>query len=122
MENYSDEQVLVDVERVSQELRIRPQIYVKLVRSFVDSLAGKMNILDHALTSNDRDQMRMVLHEIKGTAGNLRLYNITGPEAVLHAAVKAGENQKIMAAHLTVLRGETERLQQYVNRLPYNPG
>ena len=115
------EQLFVDVEKISQELRIRPHIYVKLLKSFADNLVGKLKLLNEAMTINDRDQMRMILHEIKGTAGNLRLYNITGPEAVLHVAVKAGESQKILAAHLEVLRQESERLHQYVNGLPDGP-
>lgn len=112
--------VFIDVERVSRELRIRPHIYIKLVKSFTLSLAGKLQRLNQALTTDDRDQMRMILHEIKGTGGNLRLYNILGPESVLHVAVKAGESSKILAAHLEALRHECERLQAAVNFLPDN--
>ncbi len=117
MQDYND-QLFIDVAGISQELRIRPQIYVKLLKSFTNSLIGKLKLLNEAMTVNDRDQMRMILHEIKGTAGNLRLYNISGPEAVLHAAVKAGESQKILASHLEILRLESEKLQRYACQLP----
>jgi len=122
MSPEQNQDIYIDIERISQELRIRPHIYVKLTKSFANSLGGKMNLLNDALMANDRDQMRMILHEIKGTAGNLRLYTITGPEAVLHAAVKAGEPQKILSAHLDILRSETEKLQKYVNRWPDDYG
>jgi len=122
MDAFSPEPLFIDVEKISQELRIRPHIYVKLVKSFSTNLTGKLRLLNEALSSNDRDQMRMILHEIKGTAGNLRLNTICGPEAVLHVAVKAGESQKILSAHLEVLRQECDKLQQYLNRLPDNLG
>ena len=113
---------LVDVVGVSEKLRIRPHIYVKLVKSFVANLNGKLRMLGDAISTDDRDQMRMTLHEIKGTAGNLRLGNIIGPEMVLHAAVKAGASQRELAAHFEILRHEAEKLQQYVCRIPDDLG
>jgi len=120
-EPFARSPVFIDAERASKELRIRPHIYIKLVKSFTLSLAGKLQRLNEALATDDRDQMRMVLHEIKGTGGNLRLYNILGPESLLHMAVKAGESSKILAAHLEALRHECERLQAAVNHLPDSP-
>ena len=106
--------VNIDVQQISQELRIRPEIYLRLVTSFSNSLVGKMHALSDALAEDDRDQMRLILHEIKGTAGNLRLRNITEPETVLHEAVKAGDAQKKLLQHYEVLRAETEKLQQHL--------
>lgn len=112
-----DAPVHVDVEGVSKELKIRPEIYVKIVKSFAVALSGKMNVLSDALAVNNMDQARMILHEIKGTAGNLRLKNISDAEAVMHIAVKAGENPKTLETYFETLKHETQRLQQLVARL-----
>ena len=104
----------IDIEGTSQLLKIRPHIYVKLVKSFAESLTQKIALFNDALASNDREQMRMILHEIKGTAGNLRLHNITGPESVLHTAVKAGEENIILLKHFEILKSEIEKLQSYI--------
>lgn len=114
-------ELFIDVEKISRELRIRPQIYVKLLKSFSLNLTGKLNLLNQAMTADDRDQMRMILHEIKGTAGNLRLSSISDPEAILHIAVKAGESQRVLTTHLELLRQAVEKLQQYAARLPDAP-
>jgi len=110
-------QNILDVDQVSQQLKIRPHIYVKLVKSFAESLPQKLNSFNDALMSNDRDQMRMILHEIKGTAGNLRLNTIIGPETVLHTAVKAGGAPDILLKHFDILKTESERLLQYIGKI-----
>ena len=112
-----DNDIQIDVQETSEKLKIRPQIYVKLVISFTNSLDSKLKILNDALAANDRDQMRMILHEIKGTAGNLRLHNILGPEAILHTAVKAGESQAVLYKHLDILKAEIIKLQKCVHVL-----
>lgn len=107
----------IDVKQVSEELRIRPEIYVKIAVSFVNSLSGKLKILSDAMSCNDRDQMRMTLHEIKGTAGNLRLRNLSAVESMMHEAVKAGEPQTRLTQYFEALRRESEKLQLYMNSL-----
>ncbi|MCC6758658.1 MAG: Hpt domain-containing protein [Candidatus Omnitrophica bacterium] len=107
----------IDVKQVSEELRIRPEIYLKITMSFVNSLSGKLKILSDAMSSNDRDQMRMTLHEIKGTAGNLRLRSLAAVESMMHDAVKAGEPQSRLSQYFEALRKESEKLQQYMNTI-----
>ncbi len=109
--------VLINIKQVSEELKIRPEIYVKITASFVSSLSGKLKILSDALSTNDRDQMRMTLHEIKGTAGNLRLHNLTAVESLMHDAVRAGEPQTRLTSYFEALRRESEKLQLYMNTL-----
>ena len=116
----NQEKVHLDVENICAQLKIRPEIYVKLATSFVLSLDGKFKKFSDALAENDRETMRMILHEIKGTAGNLRLYNLTGPESVLHVAVKAGENQAVLGQHFKILQAEAEKLQRYIVTLNKN--
>lgn len=107
----------LDVQQISDELRIRPEIYLKIAVSFVNSLDGKMKTLSEALFDNNRDQMRMILHEIKGTAGNLRLKNISAVEAAMHEAVKAGEPQARLSQHFEALRAEALKTQMYFHSL-----
>ncbi len=107
----------IDVKQVSEELKIRPEIYIKIATSFINSLSGKLNILSDAIATNDRDQMRMTLHEIKGTAGNLRLRNLTAVESAMHDSVKAGEPQTRLMQQFEALRRESEKLQIYMNNL-----
>ena len=108
--------VNIDVDKVSEELRIRPQIYIRLVTSFSNSLSGKMKALNEALERNDTDQMRMILHEIKGTAANLRLHSLLRAEDTMHVAVKTGEGQKPLFKYFADLSTESVKLQQYVNQ------
>ncbi len=109
--------ISIDVKQVSEELRIRPEMYVKIASSFVNSLSGKLKILSDAMSIDDRDQMRMTLHEIKGTAGNLRLRNLSAVESVMHEALKAGESQSRLTQYFEALRRESEKLQLYMNAL-----
>ena len=114
--SYSDDSLQIDVKQISSELRIRPEIYVKIVTNFTLSLNGKMKILSEAIASDDRDQMRMTLHELKGTAGNLRLGNISVAEAAMHDAVKAGANSVLLMQLFQKLQEEVMRLQQCVEK------
>lgn len=115
---HSGEPLHIDVQQISSELRIRPAIYVKIVNNFALSLDGKIKILSEAIAGNNRDQMRMVLHEIKGTAGNLRLRSISNVEAAMHDAVKAGANAATLMQLFQKLEEESINLQKYVQGLP----
>ena len=112
----------IDVKQVSEELRIRPEIYLKITGSFVNSLSGKLKILSDAISANDVDQIRMTLHEIKGTAGNLRLKNLSAVESEMHEAVRLGASQSLLSHYFESLRQESEKLQQYMITLGGNPG
>ena len=107
----------IDVNKVSAELRIRPEIYMRIVSSFTSSLPGKLTRLNEALSVNDRDQMRMILHEIKGTAGNLRLETISKPQEVMHVAVKAGEDTKQLSRYFQDLYTASQKLVEYVAKM-----
>jgi len=107
-------EINIDVTKICEQMKIRPTIYVKLVTSFTESLEHKFNVFQQALEQNNREQMRMIMHEIKGTASNLRLNNIIGPQAVLHTAVKAGEKKEALSRHFEILKDEADRLRAYV--------
>lgn len=108
----------LDVAGVSQELRIRPEIYVKIVVSFAQNLTAKMAVLNTAVIANDVQQMRVILHEIKGTAGNLRLKDIMTTEAAMHDAVLKGEAQEKISKLFEGLNAEVLRLQEFIKTMP----
>ena len=111
----------LDVAAISQELRIRPEIYLKIVTSFAQNLAGKMAALNTAVAANDTAQMRIILHEIKGTAGNLRLKNLMAAEIVMHEAVLKGEPKDTLSKLFEGLNAEVLRLQEFIKALPPPP-
>ena len=119
--SYSDNSLQIDVKQISEELRIRPEIYMKIVTNFAVSLSGKMKMISESITGDNRDQLRMILHEIRGTAGNLRLRNVSSAEAVMHDAVKAGANAVILMQLFQKLEEEVLRLQQCVEKLNIQP-
>ncbi len=112
----------IDIKQVSEELKIRPEIYLKIANSFVSSLSGKLKILSDAISANDIDQIRMTLHEIKGTAGNLRLKSLSAVESEMHEAVRIGASQSLLSHYFEALRAESEKLQQYMMTLGKGPG
>lgn len=109
-------EVHIDFDAISQQLKVRPEILKKLIRSFALSLSDKMKGLDEALGQNDASKMRAILHEIKGTAGNLRLETITGAEHVMHEAVKAGEDPQKLQGYLVTLKQRVVELQDYLSK------
>ena len=113
----SENEIHIDVDRVSRELKIRPDIYLRIVSSFAETLGQKMTDLSQALESRDYERMRKILHEIKGTSGNLRLQTIFGPQETLHLAVKAQESYDKLQQYTDILKSETAKLQVYVKEL-----
>jgi HPt (histidine-containing phosphotransfer) domain-containing protein len=112
-----NETIHIDVNQVSSELRIRPEIYMKILSSFTTTLQERVKLLYEALQKNDHEGMRRILHEIKGTAGNLRLTNISNAQDVLHIAVKAQESYDKLLLYTEGLKVESEKLYQYVQQL-----
>jgi hypothetical protein len=80
-----------DLNVVSQELHVRPEILSRLLKSFSVTLAQKIAQLDEALPKNDIVLVRAIMHEVKGTSGNLRLKDVYQTADVMHVAVKARE-------------------------------
>ena len=106
----------IDYAAISQLLKVRPEILKKLIVSFSKSLEEKSKDLEAALAKNDAMQMRMILHEIKGTAGNLRLETISEAENVMHEAVKAGEDKAKLEEYLKTLKLRISELKEYLSK------
>lgn len=110
-----DEAVLnIDFEKISQELKVRPEILKKLVVSFTNSLPQKIQTLGDAFTQNDVLKMRAILHELKGTSGNFRLETVANAVITMHTAVKAGEDPQKIKEYFEILKIKVEELRQYI--------
>lgn len=103
----------LDAAGISAELKIRPEIYLRIVKSFSSTLQEKLSILEQALQSLDRESLRRTLHEIKGTASNLRLHDISAAEQLMHEEVKGNADPEKMAQYLAGIKKEAGRLQTF---------
>lgn len=113
-----DEPFQLDAERISSELKIRPDIYLRIVKSFSCTLKEKIAALEVALRSMDKETMRRILHEIKGTASNLRLVSINEAENLMHVEIKGMADPVKLAEYLSLLKKETEKFSDYINKTP----
>ncbi len=93
MDGDSENKFDYDIIAISEELRIRPQILHKLLESFSQTLKNKIVELDQVVPKRSIEEIRLIMHEIKGTSGNLRLKAIYRTADMMHMAVKAEEEQ-----------------------------
>jgi HPt (histidine-containing phosphotransfer) domain-containing protein len=107
----------LDIVQISSELRIRPEIYLRIVTSFSKTLQEKILILKQALQPIDLETLRRVLHEIKGTSSNLRLHNVSAAEQLMHDEVKGAGDQQKMENYLNLIKTEAERLEIFLEKL-----
>ena len=103
-----------DAEAVASELRIRPEILKKLLGSFSNTLADKISQLDMLIPVNDVEKIRAIMHEVKGTAGNLRLTKVYETADVMHVAVKEEEAQNKILNYFEEFKGESNQFIQYI--------
>ena len=96
-----------DLNVVSQELHVRPEILSRLLKSFSVTLAQKIAQLDEALPKNDIVLVRAIMHEVKGTSGNLRLKDVYQTADVMHVAVKAREPMEKVKPLFDTFRAES---------------
>lgn len=113
-----DELFQIDAERISSELKIRPDIYLRIVKSFAGTLKEKITELGVALQVMDKEAMRRILHEVKGTASNLRLSSINEAENFMHLEVKGMADPVKLAEYFALLKRESEKFSEYINKMP----
>lgn len=106
-----------DINTVSQDLRIRSEILQKLIISFSKTLSDKIDQLNTLVPQNHTEQIRAIMHEIKGTSGNLRLTNIYRATDKMHVAVKSGEEESVIVGYFQEFKNEVAQFLQYVNKL-----
>jgi len=113
----ADEILKIDVQQISGELKIRPEIYIKIVTSFSQTLLDKVRGLEEALAKMDITTMRAILHEIKGTSSNLRLTAVTAASEVMHIEVKGDAHPEKLKTSLTELANQAVKLKATVPSL-----
>ncbi len=116
-ENPSQGAFHLDIDKVSQELRVRPEILKRLIISFSKSLTEKILNLKQALDLNDVTKARALLHELKGTSGNLRVTDVYQAVDVLHVAVKTSESPEKIHDYFIALQRCCQEFQDYIGRL-----
>src|SRR3989338_3420808 len=94
----------IDIDVISQELHVRPEVLKRIIASFFKTLTEKVINLEQALLKSNTAGMRALLHEIRGTSGNLRLAKIYSAAMDLHEAVKANAEREKLSRFLSVLR------------------
>ena len=97
-----------DINKVSEELHVRAEILEKLLKSFTGTLALKIDELDVFVPQNDIDKVRAIMHEVKGTSGNLRLNKVYETADTMHVAVKAEEPQEKIIELFNAFKKESE--------------
>ncbi|HOW36478.1 MAG TPA: hypothetical protein PL155_08715 [Candidatus Omnitrophota bacterium] len=113
MGNPEGNALAVDVDAISRELRVRPEILKRIIISFSKTLTEKMFQLEGALADDNAVFMRALLHEIRGTSGNLRLAVVYETAKTLHEAVKAGEEKKRLQEYFDALKVCSSQLTEY---------
>jgi HPt (histidine-containing phosphotransfer) domain-containing protein len=101
------EHLSYDVEGVSQELHVRPEALVKILKSFAQTLSEKIVQLNELAEKNDQEQLRAILHEVKGTAGNLRLKKICELADRMHQAIKNKESSMAIAMWFQAFKNQS---------------
>ncbi len=112
-----DEPFQLDIEQISADLKIRSDIYLRIVKSFSGTLKDKISALEEALQCFDKETMRKILHEIKGTASNLRLTTINEAENLMHVEVKGTADKEKLKEYLDMLKKETDKFSQFINQI-----
>lgn len=106
-----------NINAVSQELRIRPEILEKLIKSFSKTLFDKIEKLEVLIPENNIEQIRAIMHEVKGTSGNLRLTDIYRSADKMHVAVKSSEEKNIILGFFEEFKKESNKFFHFINSL-----
>ena len=114
MADSSSQGLNMDIQKISEQLRVRPEILKRLIGSFSTTLNAKLQELNQAMSKDDVLKMRAILHEIKGTSGNLRIDQLYAAIEVMHVAVKAGEDKVKITQYFEIVKQKADELTQFV--------
>jgi two-component system sensor histidine kinase/response regulator len=85
----------------AEQMRVGPDDYMRLLRTFLSRNAERLEQLRSALSSGDRETAERVAHSMKGTALTLRLSKMaeiaTGLEDSLRQGMPSGMDATIAA-------------------------
>ncbi len=106
----------IDIDAISRELHVRPEVLKRIIAGFSKTLSEKIVQLEGALAKSDTVKMRALLHEIRGTSGNLRLAKIYSSAMDLHEAVKANAENEKLQQFFSVLKSRSAVLDEYAKK------
>ena len=115
-ENQTGGRLEINLDVISGELHVRPEILKKIITSFAGTLAVKLAELATACSKDDVARARAILHEVRGTSGNLRLEKVYVTARALHEAVKAGQEKVKILEYLESLKARSAELTDVVSR------
>lgn len=106
----------VDINAISQQLGVRPEVLKRIITSFAQTLSQKTSDLQDALAKDDALRARAILHEVRGTSGNLRLSNVYDSARILHEAVKVGDQKANLLKYFEALKAASVELSEFVKQ------
>jgi len=90
---------IFDTTRASAELKIKPEIYVRILNNALKQTDGDLENLKQAHAQNNVDQVQAISHRLKGDYANLRIQPLSEVAARLNVLAK-GEYQPDQGARL----------------------
>ncbi len=66
-----------NVEKISKELHIQKDVYLKIVNSFFKMVFEDVEAIENAIQKNNLQKIYLGAHKIKGSAGNLRIDSVS---------------------------------------------
>ena len=115
-EGFSNANTDIDIDAISRELHVRPEVLKRIIAGFSKTLTEKIVQLEDALAKSDTVKMRALLHEIRGTSGNLRLAKVYSSALDLHEAVKANAEKEKLQQYFSVLKSRSAALGEYAKK------
>lgn len=106
----------INIDAISLEMHVRPEVLKKIITSFSQTLTEKNVGLEDAIQKDDALRARAILHEVRGTSGNLRLHEVYDSARILHEAVKAGEPKENLLKYFEVLKSHSKELTEFVKQ------
>ena len=76
-QHLSQQEEKFDLEAISKKRKLPKTLFIKLIKSFLESIGEDMQNLGDAINSNDFDNIYVYSHKIKGVALNLGLETIS---------------------------------------------
>jgi HPt (histidine-containing phosphotransfer) domain-containing protein len=104
--------------RILQELDNLPEeIYDELLKALVDTTQQQLTELAAALEQGDLQEVRNLIHSIRGAASNLRLQQLQAVVEDLRKAVHEGLDQEEITRRLAKLQQTLEELDHEIGRV-----
>ena len=88
----------------SEELGIKPDVYVRILRTTLEPGVKDLSELDKIIETGDLKQIGTITHRLKGTFSNLRIKDVAAPCEAIHTLSKTIGNRERMRQNFTQLK------------------